>query len=305
MSTTVDLGTDALPRKARPIALDPGMTATRAFVVVATECVEHWRTNEALLVHSRAMPHLHQTRVGIRRLRSAVSLFGPVLERHSPVVAAAHRIRELALPFGHARDLDVLLAGDILDGRHEREVVGLWGARQAAYDEVLHVLGCQAVGQGQWRPRPGTRGGAVAAGRRPTRRRPRGRSPRQALAPRRRQARRDRRRCPRRSGTGCASRPRSCATAASSSPPSYPDGADAGHAPRVVTSTGEVLTGPLAYAWYVEDVQSTLGAVNDHHIADTLLRSVGGGAPEVDEEALVEAGIRACERLAAIDPFWH
>ena len=85
----------------------------------------------------------------------------------------------------------------------------------------------------------------------------------------------------------------------------YPEGADAGHSPRVVTSTGEVLTGPLAYAWYVEDVQSTLGAVNDHHVADTLLRSVGAGAPEVDDEALVEAGIRACERLAAIDPFWQ
>ena len=281
MSTSVDLGTDALPRKARPIALDAGMTATRALVVVATECVEHWRTNEALLLHSRAMPHLHQTRVGIRRLRSAVSLFGPVLERHSPVVAAAHRIRELALPFGHARDLDVLLAGDILDGRHEREVAGLWGARQAAYDEVLHVLGAK-----RWARASGELDRALVG------------VPWQlvddqiaAMSP----AQRHRVRIE-------AKKLRyGCEFFASL----YPEGADAGHAPRVVTSTGEVLTGPLAYAWYVEDVQSTLGAVNDHHVADTLLRSVGGGAPEVDEEALVEAGIRACERLAAIEPFWH
>ena len=304
MSTTVDLGTDALPRKARPIALDPGMTATRAFVVVATECVEHWRTNEALLVHSRAMPHLHQTRVGIRRLRSAVSLFGPVLERHSPVVAAAHRIRELALPFGHARDLDVLLAGDILDERHEREVAGLWGARQEAYDEVLHVLGAKrwARASGEldralvgvpWQlvDDPPIADLAAAALDKRWRRVAGKHDEIATMSP----AQRHRVRIE-------AKKLRyGCEFFASL----YPGGADAGHAPRVVTSTGEVLTGPLAYAWCVEEVQSTLGAVNDHHIADTLLRSVGGRAPEVDEAALVEAGIRACERLAAIDPFWR
>ena len=78
-----------------------------------------------------------------------------------------------------------------------------------------------------------------------------------------------------------------------------------GYVPALQLGSGEVLTGPLAYAWYVEDVQSALGAVNDHHIADSLLRSVGTGAPEVDEAALVEAGIAACERLAAIEPFWR
>lgn len=304
MSTTVDLGTDALPRKARPIALDPGMTATRALVVVATECIEHWRTNEALLVHSRAMPHLHQTRVGIRRLRCAVSLFGPVLERHSPVVAAAHRIRELALPFGHARDLDVLLAGDILDGRHEREVAGLWAARQTAYDKVLHVLGAKrwtrasgaldrALVGVPWQlvDDPPVADLAAAALEKRWRRVAGNHDQIATMSP----AQRHRVRIE-------AKKLRyGCEFFASL----YPDDADAGHAPRVVTATGEVLTGPLAYAWYVEDVQSTLGAVNDHHVADTLLRSVGGGAPEVDEAALVEAGIRACERLAAIQPFWR
>ena len=303
MSTAVDLGTDALPRKARPIALDPGMTATQAFVVVATECVEHWRTNESLLVHSRAMPHLHQTRVGIRRLRCAVSLFGPVLDRHSPVISAAHRIRELALPFGHARDLDVLLAGDILDGRHEREVSGLWQAREAAYDEVLHVLGAKRWGKASasldralvgvpWQLGDDPPVADLAAAALDKRwRRVAGHHDRLAeMSP----AQRHRVRIE-------AKKLRyGCEFFASL----YPD-ADAGHGLRVVTSSGEVLTGPLAYGWHAEDVQSTLGAVNDHHIADTLLRSVGAGAPDVDEAALVEAGVRACERLAAIKPFWR
>jgi triphosphatase len=303
MSTVVDLGTDALPRKARPIDLDPAMTATQAFVVVATECVEHWRTNEALLVHSRAMPHLHQTRVGIRRLRCAVSLFGPVLDRHSPVITAAHRIRELALPFGHARDLDVLLAGDILDGRHGREVSGLWEARQSAYDEVLHILGRKRWARAStsldralvgvpWQLGADPPAADLAAAALEKRwHRVAGHHDHIAdMSP----ARRHRVRIE-------AKKLRyGCEFFASL----YPD-TDAGHELRVVTATGEVLTGPLAYGWYAEDVQSTLGAVNDHHIADTLLRSVGAGAPEVDEVALVEAGVRACKRLAGIKPFWH
>lgn len=304
MSTLVDLGTDALPRKARPILLSAGMSARTAFAVVATECTEHWRTNETRLVHSRAMPHLHQTRVGIRRLRSAVSLFRPVLEKQSPVVEAAHAIRELALPFGHARDLDVLLAGEVLDGRHEHEVVSLWQARRAAYDEVLHILG-----RPRWRRASASFDRALLAvpwllGDDP----PVGELAANALEKRWRRvagqhdhiaemspAERHRVRIE-------AKKLRyGCEFFASL----YPQASDAGSGLRVETSSGEVLTGPLAYAWYVEDVQSALGAVNDHHIADTLLRSVGASAPEVDEAALVNEGIAACERLAALEPFWR
>ena len=37
----------------------------------------------------------------------------------------------------------------------------------------------------------------------------------------------------------------------------------------------------------------------------SLLRSVGAGAPAVDEAALVEEGVAACHRLAAVEPFWR
>ena len=79
----------------------------------------------------------------------------------------------------------------------------------------------------------------------------------------------------------------------------------AADAPRVVTDSGDELTGPLAYAWHVENVQTALGAVNDHHTAETLLRSVGVKGPDVDEAALVQAGVDACEQLAAVPPFWR
>ena len=72
-----------------------------------------------------------------------------------------------------------------------------------------------------------------------------------------------------------------------------------------MTGSGEQLTGPLAFAWHVEQVQSALGAVNDHAIADGLLRAVGSAAPEVDEHRLVDEAVEAVRVLAALHPFWH
>ncbi len=299
MSADIDLGTDALPRKARPISLDPAMSATRAFVVVATECTEHWRTNEAFLVQSRAMPHLHQTRVGIRRLRSAVSLFGPVLGRSSPVVEVAHRIRDLARPFGLARDLDVILAGDLLRDSHTKQVARLWAAREAAYDDVLHALG-RKKWEKAGRDLDGAlievpdRGGddahvvdlACRALEKRWRRVAGVHDQISSMTP----AQRHRVRIEaKKFRYGCE----------------FFASLYAVDAPHVVTDGGEELTGPLAYAWYVENVQTALGAVNDHHTADSLLRSVGAEAPAVDEDALVREGVRACEQLAAIPPFWR
>ena len=298
MSADLDLGTDAVPRKARPISLDPGMSVARAFVVVATECTEHWRTNEAFLVHSRAMPHLHQTRVGIRRLRSAVSLFGPALGGSSPVVEAAHRIRDLALPLGHARDLDVILSGDLLEGGHERQVAALWTAREDAYDTVLHTLGTK-----KWRKAGRTLDRALVgapedldegtidelAARALEKRWRRVAGVHDQLASMTPAQRHRVRIEAKKFRYGCE----------------FFASLYAADAPNVVTGAGEELTGPLAYAWYVENVQTALGAVNDHHTADALLRSVGAGAPDVDEDALVREGVRACEELAAIPPFWR
>ena len=82
------LGLDEPARRSHPVELERSMTSTAAFVVVAGECLDHWRSNEADLRLTRAAPHLHQTRVGLRRLRSAVSLFRRSLD---PSVAQAAR----------------------------------------------------------------------------------------------------------------------------------------------------------------------------------------------------------------------
>ena len=294
------LRADAPARKAGPVVLDPGMTASRAFAVVAAECLDHWRTNEALLLDSRAMPHLHQTRVGIRRLRSSFSLFRPVLRDVDGALDAAHRLRRLALPFGHARDLDVILAGRALHGHQVHHVVALTEAREEAYDGVLHTLRSKrwarvgsaiddVVARARRHPSDDERVEDLAARALEKRwRRVAGVHDRVAeMSPAERhrvriEAKKLRYGCEFFAGL-------------------YADAAR----PTVVTDDGEQLSGPLAYAWHVEDVQSALGAVNDHHTAGSLLRSVGAGAPAVDEAALVEEGVAACHRLAAVEPFWR
>lgn len=299
MSVTVALGADAEPRRARAVTLTPDEPASVAFVEVATECVDHWRTNEALLLRSRAMPHLHQTRVGIRRLRSAFSLFRPLLHHVHGSADVAHRLRTLALPLGPARDLDVLLSGHHVEHLDEQQVGRLREARDAAYDEVLDVLRSRRWAKAGHRLDHLLSGAPWDLAHDP---------PIRPLA----DAALERRW---RHVVGHADR------LTAMSPPErhrvrieakklrygceFFASLYAVDAPRAVTETGDVLTGPLAFAWQVEHVQSALGALNDHATADHRLLSVGSRARAVDEVALVDTGVEAVRALAAVPPFWH
>ena len=299
MAVSVVLGAEHEARKSRPVTLDPAWTASAGFVVVATECTDHWRTNADLLVTSRAMPHLHQTRVGIRRLRSSFSLFRPLLRDVPGAFHIAHRLRALALPFGPARDLDVLLSGPLVDDLDDEQVARLTADREAAYDVVLAILHSP-----DWADAVRSVRGLLL------------------LAPwhgvddppvRDLAARSLEKRWHRVVGHGDTlaemdphSRHRvrieakklryGCEFFASL----YPT-----DTPTAVTGSGERLAGPLALAWHVEQVQTALGAVNDHAIADGLLREVGSAAPSVDEHRLVEEAAEAVRTLRTLDPFWR
>jgi len=296
---TVLLGTDAEARKSRPVTLDPTSTASTAFVVVVTECTDHWRSNEALLLESRAMPHLHQTRVGIRRLRSSFSLFRPLLDAVPGAFDVAHRLRTLALPLGPARDLDVLLTGPLVDGLDTEQVAHLAGAREAAYDRVAailrssewadagHALDALLAGA----PWPGVDDSPVRelAGDALEKRWHRVVGPVDRLAAMAPYARHRVRIEAKKLRYGCE----------------FFASLYAVDTPRVVTDSGAELAGPAAFAWHVEQVQTALGAVNDHATADGLLRSVGSTAPAVDEHRLVDDAVDAVRALAALEPFWH
>ena len=299
MTAQVALGADAEARKARPVTLDPAWRASEAFTAVATECTDHWRTNAALLLESRAMPHLHQTRVGIRRLRSSFSLFGPLLRTVPGAFLVAHRLRALALPFGPARDLDVLLSGHLVDDLDAEQVHRLAADREAAYDVVHAILRspdwADAVrsldGLVLLAPWPGVDDPPVRelAGQALEKRWHRVVGHVGTLAAMAPQDRHRVRIEAKKLRYGCE----------------FFASLYAVDTPRVDTGPGAVLTGPLAFAWHVEQVQTALGLVNDHHTADDLLRSVGSAAPAVDEQHLVRDAVGAVRALAALDPFWR
>ncbi len=121
--------------RAEPIALAAPLTEADAFRAVAHACLHHYRLNEIVLLGKPDGEALHQARIALRRLRSALSLFRPTVRGKD-----LHMLRDelgwLAGQFGDARNLDVLLAGDPGLGGD----ASLLKARGKAYDRVGAAL---------------------------------------------------------------------------------------------------------------------------------------------------------------------
>lgn len=96
------------PAKAEPVLLESSMSPAEAFVAIAWSCVRHYRLNEAVLTATGDANALHQARVALRRLRSAFTLFRPIVadDRHARLRI---ELRWLAAVLGDARNLDVLI----------------------------------------------------------------------------------------------------------------------------------------------------------------------------------------------------
>jgi inorganic triphosphatase YgiF len=130
--------------KAEPVRLSPEMTANEAFRVIAFSCLRHFRANEPLVVTARDPDALHQSRVALRRLRSAFSLFGPIL-KGPELDRFREQVRALAGGLGRARNLDVLLK------RQSRNLSAesrqrLLDERARSYDDALAALRSPATG---------------------------------------------------------------------------------------------------------------------------------------------------------------
>ncbi|MFJ1301842.1 CHAD domain-containing protein [Pseudomonadota bacterium AL_CKDN230030165-1A_HGKHYDSX7] len=102
------------PRGARSVKLRPEQDAVQALTTIAGECLEQIVRNAAALaevdtagVYAAGSPeHVHQLRVGMRRLRSAWKLFEGWVAPPAPTLDAG--IREYFGAFGASRDQDVL-----------------------------------------------------------------------------------------------------------------------------------------------------------------------------------------------------
>ncbi|MBI2235532.1 MAG: CHAD domain-containing protein [Magnetospirillum sp.] len=98
------------PVKGKPVTMTPDMPVHKAFQAVARSCLDHLLANEPSLLLHHDGEAVHQMRVALRRLRSALKVFRPVLGGIQVGEVRAN-IRWLLEHLGPARDADVLLSG--------------------------------------------------------------------------------------------------------------------------------------------------------------------------------------------------
>ncbi|AJA09049.1 ceramide glucosyltransferase [Sphingopyxis fribergensis] len=119
---------------AEPVVLACDATAAQAFGQIVQSCIRQFRLNESLLLASRDAGALHQARVALRRLRSAFSIFTPMIGDAGAELRA--ELRWLASELGQARDLDVLLKRAEPGPLYDR----IAAMREATYDAVCEIL---------------------------------------------------------------------------------------------------------------------------------------------------------------------
>jgi triphosphatase len=120
--------------KAEPVRLADDMSAAQALRQIMQSCIRQFRLNETRVLADRNPGALHQARVALRRLRSAFSIFKPVIGDDG--AALRKELRWLACELGEARNVDVVLERAEPGPLHDR----IAAAREAAYDQVCDAL---------------------------------------------------------------------------------------------------------------------------------------------------------------------
>jgi inorganic triphosphatase YgiF len=92
---------------AEPVELDGDLTAAEAFNVIAHSTLRHFSAN-ADAVRDEDAEAIHQMRVGLRRTRAAISLFGRILPRASTEKIKAE-LKWLTNELAPAREIDVFI----------------------------------------------------------------------------------------------------------------------------------------------------------------------------------------------------
>ncbi|RZF26397.1 CYTH and CHAD domain-containing protein [Paraburkholderia sp. UYCP14C] len=93
------------PVKARPVALRKRDSIEDAFYQIARNCLAQVHANERGVVSGHDPSSVHQMRVGLRRLRSALDLFDKVIP---PYPGLQDELRWIASELGDSRDWEVL-----------------------------------------------------------------------------------------------------------------------------------------------------------------------------------------------------
>ncbi|MBV2149951.1 CHAD domain-containing protein [Sphingobium sp. AS12] len=154
------LGPAPTAAKAGPIALAVTMTAADAFLTIARACLKQFRLNEPLVLDHDDPDALHQARVALRRLRSALSIHKPMLG-DGRAKTLNGELRWLAGELGKARDLDVLVEratdGPLRDRLGQARVVAYANAAVVLRSDRARTLMidlAEWIAIGEWRSAP-------------------------------------------------------------------------------------------------------------------------------------------------------
>lgn len=96
--------------KASKLRLDSSMTIEAAFAAIVANCMEQVQGNEHGVMYGTDPENVHQMRVGLRRLRSALGLFEEAIE--CPAVIQ-NDLKWIASQLGAARDWEVLASSTL------------------------------------------------------------------------------------------------------------------------------------------------------------------------------------------------
>lgn len=129
-------GSDRLKLKRR-------QTVDTAMAVILRHCMAHWTANEAAALDGRHPEGVHQMRVGLRRFRSALSIFGGVIPQADAAYFKAEA-KWAAGSLGAARDWDVFLSETLATLQSQSiEDAALARLREAA--EVAQAAGYETA----------------------------------------------------------------------------------------------------------------------------------------------------------------
>lgn len=118
------------------------MKANEAYKAISASCIRHMQANQEGMLLAHDPEYLHQMRVALRRLRSALNLFGSVIPR-AIYPEISDELKWLLGQLGHARDWDVFMSETLqplmaqfpmhepLKAMHLRAI-----ARQQHYNEI-------------------------------------------------------------------------------------------------------------------------------------------------------------------------
>ena len=133
--------------KQAKVRLRPGMTTRQAFRAIAAAALRQWAGNAEVLTTVRRPEALHQMRVALRRLRTVMKLFEPVVADDAFGRLTAE-LKWLAGELDLGRDTDVLIEETFRPAaRRLHQQAGMSGlgerllkTRTKAYDRVIEVL---------------------------------------------------------------------------------------------------------------------------------------------------------------------